>query len=135
MNKHLKTACVVLLSLSGLSACAPTGQIFGGHIDAFKDDNGNALAECRTDINPVDGKRVFDVIPKSQANTFWIKHNLPKGTLYYVCEGEKAVLPKDCEGNSLTTPQIRKYWRKHNLPVGTRKFDCSTGVPQAPQYK
>ena len=129
----MKALKLVLISSSVLclSACLPpTGQLFGDQVDYLKNDQGNIIGECTSKINPMTGEKALSGVAKSGANGFWMNNNLPKGTLYYVCEGEQAVLPKDCQGNPLTTPKIRRYWKKYNLQAGTVKFNCSSGVPR-----
>lgn len=128
--KALKLA-LISSSILWLSACLGTthGEFFGDQIEYLKDDVG-VVTECTTETDWTTGKRAFKGVAKTDAKEFWRKNNLPKGTLYFTCEGDKEVLPKDCQGNSLTTPQIRRYWKKYNLPVGTDKFNCSNGVPK-----
>lgn len=123
---------LLITSVLVLSACETTADYLIGsqmQTEYLKNDLG-VLTECTTAVSWKTGEPSFDPIPKSWANAFWQNNNLPKGTLYYVCDGDKALLPKDCQGNSLTTPQIRRYWKKHDLPVGTIEFDCSSGMPK-----
>lgn len=125
---------LLLISVIWLSACIPpSGQLFGEQVEYLRNDSGNVVIECASQTDWTTGKIVVKGVQKDWAKEFWTKNNLPKGTLYYVCDGNKAVLPKDCNGNSLTTPEIRKYWKKYNLPIGTEKFDCSSGVPKVPK--
>ena len=122
----MKPMRIILLLSSSLllSSCfgVTHGEFFGGHTKNLETDSGNGFSACEGD----------GLIVESQANRFWEKSNLPEGTLYFLCEGDKEVLPKDCEGNSLTTPQLRRYWKKYDLPVGTKEFDCRNGVPSVP---
>lgn len=128
--KLIKLFTLSICTLS-LTACfPPTGQFFGEQKDYLKNDLGQIVRECTDEINPMTGKTAFNGVAKSRANGFWMRNNLPKGTLYYVCEGAQTVLPKDCQGKPLNTPEIRRYWKKYNLPTGTTKFDCSSGVPK-----
>ena len=129
----MKLIKLVILSICTLSftACfTPTGQLFGEQKEYLKNDLGQIINECTDNINPMTGKVAFRGVAEGDANGFWMRNNLPKGTLYYVCEGAQTVLPKDCQGNSLTTPEIRRYWKKYNLPAGTTRFECSSGVPK-----
>lgn len=122
---------LLITSVLGLTAClGPSGQVFGDQVEYLENDSGNSVAECTTAVSWQTGEPLFSPVHKSRANAFWQDNNLPKGTLYYVCDGDKALLPEDCQGNSLTTPQIRRYWKKYDLPVGTTEFDCSSGVPK-----
>ena len=121
-----------IASILSLSACETTADFLIGsqmQTEYLKNDVG-VLTECTTAVSWKTGKPRSSPILKSWANSFWQDNNLPKGTLYYVCDGDKALLPKDCQGNSLTTPQIRRYWKKYNLPVGSKEFDCSSGIPK-----
>ena len=122
---------LLVTSVLGLTAClGPSGQVFGDQVEYLENDSGNSVAECTTAVSWQTGEPLFSPIRESRANVFWRDNNLPKGTLYYVCDGDKALLPKDCQGNSLTTPQIRRYWKKYNLPVGSKEFDCSSSIPK-----
>lgn len=116
---------LLLVSALGLTACIDLdlGGQFMYKQEYLKNDSGNSVAECTTALSWKTGKPRSSPILKSWANSFWQDNNLPKGTLYYVCDGDIALLPKDCQGKSLTTPQIRRYWKKYNLPVGTTEFD------------
>ncbi|MFT5097081.1 MAG: hypothetical protein ACI9JO_001103 [Psychrobacter okhotskensis] len=116
-----------------LSACLPPSGVFSGEQTEYLTNDIGVLSECTTQTSWKTGERRFNPVPKSQANFFWKENNLPKGTLYYVCEGDKAVLPRDCQGKSLTTPELRSYWKKYDLPVGLKKFNCSSGVPKDPR--
>lgn len=127
-----KKLSLIIISILGLSACESTADFLIGsqmQTEYLKNDLG-ILTECRTALDWTTGKPDSSPIIKSWANAFWRDNNLPKGTLYYVCDKDKGLLPKDCQGKSLTTPQIRRYWKKYNLPVGTTEFDCSSGVPK-----
>lgn len=127
---------IILLSTSllWLTACiGSSAQFFGDQVEYLKDDSGYPIAECPTKTDKTTGQPIFYSLAKSSANQYWKEKNLPEGTLYYICEGNRALLPKDCQGNSLTTPQIRRYWKKYDLPVGTTEFDCSSGVPKVAQ--
>lgn len=129
----MKSVKLAILSVGALwlSACLPpTGQFFGDQVSYLRNDQGIVIAKCTNEMDESTGYRTFKPIQESKANAFWINNSLPKGTLYVVCEGEQAVLPKDCQGNSLTTPEIRRYWKKYNLPAGTTRFECSSGVPK-----
>lgn len=131
----MKATKLALLSSSviWLSACLPpTGQLFGEQVDYIRNDLG-PLVDCTTQTDWTTGKPAYSSVAKSNAESFWRKNNLPKGTLYYVCEGNLAVLPKDCAGNALTTPNLRRYWKKYDLPIGLEEFGCSSGVPKVPK--
>ena len=124
--KLIKIATIVISTI-GLSACLPpTGQIFGDQNTKYLKNDVGIVSECPYGETP---DWVLQ-IPESGSNYFWERSNLPKGTLYFICDGDKELLPKDCQGNSLTTPEIRRYWKKYNLPAGTTEFDCSSGVPK-----
>lgn len=127
----MKSFKLALLSISTiwLSACLPPSGIFSGQQTEYLRNDIGVLSECTTALNWKTGEPSFDPIPKSSANAFWRDNNLPKGTLYYICEGDKALLPKDCQGKPLTTPELRRYWKKYNLPIGSKEFNCSNGIP------
>lgn len=122
----MKPMRITLLLSSSLllSSCfgVTHGEFFGGHTKYLKKDSGNSVFACGGG----------GIIGESSRYQFWKESNLPEGTLYFLCEGDKEVLPKDCEGNSLTTPQLRRYWKKYDFPVGTKRFDCRNGVPSVP---
>lgn len=130
----MKAMYISLLCIStlGLSACIDLGAQFMYQQEDLEDDSGHAVPRCTTEINPATKERLFSPIPKSWAKGYWEKHNLPKGTLYFICDGDTPLLPKDCQGNELTTPQLRRYWRKYDLPKGTMEFTCNNGIPSGP---
>ncbi|WP_201551656.1 hypothetical protein [Psychrobacter fjordensis] len=122
---------LLLTSILGLSACiSHPAQFFGMQTEYLENDLG-VVTECTTQKDRQTGKPLFSPLPKADEKFFWRDNNLPKGTLYFTCEGDKALLPKDCQGNSLTTPQLRRYWKKHDLMVGSVEFDCHNGIPKS----
>ena len=129
--KSIKLA-LLLTSMLGLTACIDLGARFMYEQDYLEDDSGNAVGECTTEINPATDRLLFSPIIKSWAKRYWEDNNLPKGTLYFVCDGSTPLLPKDCQGNELTTPQLRRYWKKYDLPISTYEFNCRNGVPSVP---
>ncbi|MGO2444202.1 MAG: hypothetical protein ACTH7W_06020, partial [Psychrobacter sp.] len=129
--KSIKLA-LLLTSMLGLTACIDLGARFMYEQDYLEDDSGNAVGECTTEINPATDRLLFSPIIKSWAKRYWEDNNLPKGTLYFICDGSTPLLPKDCQGNELTTPQLRRYWKKYDLPISTYEFNCRNGVPSVP---
>lgn len=125
---------LLVTSVLGLTACIDLdlGGQFMYKQEYLEDDSGNAVGRCTTQINPATDKLLFSALPERSAEEYWQNNNLPKGTLYFICDGAEASLPKDCQENELTTPQLRRYWRKYDLPVGTYKFDCRNGIPKVP---
>ena len=123
---------LILTSILGLTACIDLGARFMYEQDYLETDSGNAVGRCTTEINPATDKLLFSPLPERSAKGYWEDNNLPQGTLYFVCDGSTPLLPKDCQGNELTTPQLRRYWKKYDLPVGTKRFDCRNGVPRVP---
>ena len=129
--KALYIALLFIGTLS-LSACIDLGARFMYEQDYLEDDSGNAVVECPTQIDEKTGEPIYFFLAKGSAKRYWEQHNLPKGTLYFTCDGDTPLLPKDCQGNELTTPQLRRYWRKYDLPKGTMEFACNNGIPSAP---
>lgn len=123
---------LILTSILGLTACIDLGARFMYEQDYLETDSGNAVGRCTTEINPATDRLLFSPLPERSAKGYWEDNNLPKGTLYFICDGSTPLLPKDCQGNELTTPQLRRYWKKYDLPVGTKRFDCRNGVPRVP---
>ena len=125
---------LLLVSALGLTACIDLdlGGQFMYKQEYLEADSGNAVGRCTTQINPATDKLLFSPLPERSAKKYWEDNNLPKGTLYFTCDGSKPLLPKDCQGNEMTTPQLRRYWKKYDLPVGTKRFDCRNGVPSVP---
>lgn len=125
---------LLLVSTLGLTACIDLdlGGQFMYKQEYLEDDSGNAVGECTTQINPATDKLLFSPLPERLAEEYWEDNNLPKGTLYFTCDGDTPLLPKDCQGNELTTPQLRRYWKKYDLPISTYKFNCRNGIPSVP---
>ncbi|WP_352257958.1 hypothetical protein [Psychrobacter sp. TB55-MNA-CIBAN-0194] len=122
---------LLLTSILGLTACIDLGARFMYEQDDLETDSGNAVGMCTTEINPATDRLLFSPLPKSWAKGYWDRNNLPKGMLYFTCDGSTPLLPKGCQGNSLTTPQLRRYWKKHDLMVGSVEFDCHNGIPKS----
>lgn len=120
---------LLLVSMLGLTSCIDLGGQFMYKQEYLEDDSGNAVGRCTTQINSATDKLLFSPLPERSAEEYWEDNNLPEGTLYFTCDGDTPLLPKDCQGNELTTPQLRRYWKKYNLPISTYKFDCKNGVP------
>lgn len=129
--KSIKLA-LLLTSMLCLTACIDLGARFMYKQEYLEDDSGNAVGRCTTQINPATDKLLFSPLPERSAEEYWEDNNLPKGTLYFTCDGDTPLLPKDCQGNELTTPQLRRYWKKYDLPISTYKFNCRNSVPSVP---
>ncbi len=113
-----------------MNGCGSTREVFWDSPTYLENDLGQVLSDCTTYTNYM-GEVHSNYLDKSEAKSFWKKNNFPKGTLYWLCDGTKPVLPKDCQGKPLTTPKLRRYWKKYDLPRGTEEFNCTNGVPTA----
>ena len=107
-----------------LTACYKQSDILGG--GEYLSNKGGLIRNCY-------GEFISTKLKPSDADAFWKKNSLPKGTTDFICKDFKAYESKkvtDCQGNLIAKQSggVEGFRAKYNLNNGNMRFTCENGI-------
>ena len=107
-----------------MTACYTQSDILGGG-EYVSDKDYGLVENCR-------GELISTQLRPSDADEFWKKNNLPKGTTKFICKNGKAYLPSkvtDCQDNIISKQPggLEKFKRDNGINKHNVRFVCKDG--------
>ena len=123
MKSIIYLSMITAVSLN-LTACYKQSDILGG--GEYLSNKDGLIRNCY-------GEFISTKLKPSDADAFWKKNSLPKGTTDFVCKDFIAYESKkvtDCQGNLIAKQSggVEGFRAKYNLNNGNMRFTCENGI-------